>query len=226
MSECNQEVFSFAAHFSRRVEASFTAGQVSSDGGALLLRQADGKIDLLSRVTACFTDRRSPLPVTHKLAEMLSQRIYGLVLGYEDINDHEQLRHDPLMAVLAGRRKLEYPLAGKSTPNRLELAGGCKRYHKIDYSAEKIDALLCDLFIESQAREPDEKPAKRRACLPSSSTRPARVGRGRAASSPRPRFWIRVKIHASPSPRWAPASGPRVRYTSSSTASAARWRTA
>ena len=109
MSECNQEVFSFAAHFSRRVEAGFTAGQVSSDGGALLLRQAEGKIRLLSRVAACFTDRRSPLLVTHQLAEMLSQRIYGLALGYEDINDHEQLRHDPLMAVLAGRRKLEEP---------------------------------------------------------------------------------------------------------------------
>ena len=156
MSECNQEVFSFAAHFSRRVEASFTAGQVSSDGGALLLRQADRKIDLLSRVAACFTDRRSPLLVTHQLGEMLSQRIYGLALGYEDINDHEQLRHDPLMAVLAGRRKLEEPLAGKSTLNRLELPGGSKRYHKIDYSAEKIDALLCDLFIESHAQEPQQ----------------------------------------------------------------------
>jgi hypothetical protein len=113
MSECNQEAFTFAAHFSRRVEASFTAGQVSSDGGALLLRQTDRKINLFRRVSACFTDRRSPLLITHQLTEMLSQRIYGLALGYEDINDHEQLRHDPLMAVLSGRRKLEEPLAGK-----------------------------------------------------------------------------------------------------------------
>jgi hypothetical protein len=156
MTECNQEVFSFAAHFSRRVEASFTAGQVSSDGGALLLRQADLKIDLLSRAAACFTDRRSPLLVTHQLTEMLSQRIYGLALGYEDLNDHEQLRHDPLMAVLSGRRKLEEPLAGKSTLNRLELPGGSKRYHKIDYAPEKIDALLCDLFIESHTAMPDQ----------------------------------------------------------------------
>jgi hypothetical protein len=156
MSECNQEVFSFAAHFSRRVEASFTAGQVSSDGGALLLRQADHEIDLLSRVASCFTDQRSPLLVTHKLTEMLSQRIYGLALGYEDVNDHDELRHDPLMGVLAGRRKLEEPLAGKSTLNRLELPGGSRRYHKIDYSAEKIDALLCDLFVESHVREPEE----------------------------------------------------------------------
>ena len=156
MTECNQEVFSFAAHFSRRVEASFTAGQVSSDGGALLLRQADLKIDLLSRAAACFTDRRSPLLVTHQLTEMLSQRIYGLALGCEDLNDHEQLRHDPLMAVLSGRRKLEEPLAGKSTLNRLELPGGSKRYHKIDYAPEKIDALLCDLFMESHTAMPDQ----------------------------------------------------------------------
>ena len=82
MTECKQEVFCFTAHFSRRVEASFTAGQVSSDGGALLLRQADGKINLLNRVAACFTDRRSPVFVQHQLSEMLSQRIYGLALGY------------------------------------------------------------------------------------------------------------------------------------------------
>jgi hypothetical protein len=156
MTECNQEVFSFASHFSRRVEASFTAGQVSTDGGALLLRQADRKIDLLKRVASCFTDRRSPLLVQHQLGEMLSQRIYGLALGYEDLNDHEQLRHDPLMAVLAGRRKLEDPLAGKSTLNRLELPGGSKRYHKIDYTPEKIDALLCNLFIESHTAMPDQ----------------------------------------------------------------------
>ena len=154
MTECNQEVFSFTAHFSRRVEAAFSAGQVSSDGGALLLREADRKINLLDRVAACFTDRRPPLLVTHKLAEMLAQRIYGLALGYEDLNDHEQLRHDPLMAVLSGRRTLEEPLAGKSTLNRLELPGGSKRYHKIDYAPEKIDALLCDLFLESHAEAP------------------------------------------------------------------------
>src|SRR5579864_6261495 len=156
MTECNQKAFSFAAHFSRRVESSFTAGQVSSDGGALLLRQADRKIGMLSRVAACFTDRRSPLLVTHKLEEMVSQRVYGLALGYEDLNDHEQLRHDPLMGMLAGRRQLEDPLAGKSTLNRLELTGGSARYHKIDYAAEKIDALLTDLFIESHAHAPTQ----------------------------------------------------------------------
>ena len=121
-----------------------------------MLRQAYRKIGLLKRVASCFTDLRSPLLVQHHLGEMLSQRIYGLALGYEDLCDHEQLRHDPLMAVLAGKRKLEDPLAGKSTLNRLELPGGSKRYHKIDYAPAKIDALLCDLYIESHTAMPDQ----------------------------------------------------------------------
>jgi hypothetical protein len=154
MTECIQERFSFAAHFSRRVEAGFTAGQVSSDGGALLLRQVDRKIKLLDRLASCFVDGRSPFLVRHRLSEMLSQRIYGLALGYEDLNDHEQLRSDPLLGLLSGKRKLEESLAGKSTLNRLELAGRTKRYHKIGYSAESIDRLLTDLYIESHAVPP------------------------------------------------------------------------
>jgi hypothetical protein len=156
MTECTQESFSFAAHFSRRVEAGFTAGQVSSDGGALLLREADCRINLLGRLGACFLDGRSPLLVRHQLSEMLSQRIYGLALGYEDLNDHEQLRTDPLLGLLSGKRKLEEPLAGKSTLNRLELVGRTGRYHKIGYSAESIDRLLVDLYLESQATPPEE----------------------------------------------------------------------
>jgi hypothetical protein len=156
MKECSQETFAFTAHFSRRVEAGFTAGQVSSDGGSLLLREADRKINLLGRLAACFTDGRSPLLVKHRLSEMLAQRIYGLALGYEDLNDHEQLRSDPLLAVLAGKRNLDETLAGKSTLNRLELAGKTARYHKISYSAEALDRLLADLFIESHATPPSE----------------------------------------------------------------------
>jgi len=151
MTECNQGLFSFAAHFSRRVEAGFTAGQVSSDGGALLLREADRKINLLGRVASCFIDGRAPLLVKHRLSEMLAQRIYGLALGYEDLNDHEQLRADPLFALLSGKRKLEEPLAGKSTLNRLELTGRSLRYHKISYSAESMDRLLTDVYLESHA---------------------------------------------------------------------------
>jgi hypothetical protein len=154
MTECNQETFRFAAHFSRRVEAGFTAGQVSSDGGALLLRQVDGRIRLLDRLAGCFSDGRDPERIEHPVGEMLAQRIYGLALGYEDLNDHEQLRSDPLMAVLSGKPDLEEPLAGKSTLNRLELSGRTLRYHKISYSAEAIDHLLVDIYLESQATAP------------------------------------------------------------------------
>jgi hypothetical protein len=156
MTECNQETFAFTAHFSRRVEAGFTAGQVSSDGGVLLLRETDRKINLLGRLADCFRDGRDQQLVEHKLPEMLSQRIYGLALGYEDLNDHEQLRFDPVLGVLSGKRVLDEPLAGKSTLNRLELTGRSKRYHKIDYSAEAIDRLLVDLYIESHAVMPSE----------------------------------------------------------------------
>src|SRR5246127_29565 len=154
MTECIQESFSFTAHFSRRVQAEFTAGRVSSDGGALLLREADRRINLLGRLASCFLDGRAPLLVKHRLSEMLAQRIYGLVLGYEDLNDHEQLRNDPLLGVLSGKRELDEPLAGKSTLNRLELIGRSKRYHKISYSTEAMDRLLTDVYLESHAAPP------------------------------------------------------------------------
>ena len=156
MTECIQESFSFTAHFSRGVQAEFTAGHVSSDGGALLLREADRRIDLLGRLSGCFLDGRAPLLVKHRLSEMLSQRVYGLALGYEDLCDHEQLRSDPLLGLLSGKRDLDEPLAGKSTLNRLELTGRSRRYHKISYSAEAIDRLLADLYIESHTTMPDQ----------------------------------------------------------------------
>jgi hypothetical protein len=156
MTECSQESFSFTAHFSRRVEARFTAGQLSSDGGALLLRAADRKINLLQRVAQCFTDSRTPWRVEHRLPEMLAQRIYGLALGYEDLNDHEQLRSDPLLTLLSGKRELDKPLAGKSTLNRLELVGRSGRYHKIGYSTESLDRLLGELFLESHGSAPEQ----------------------------------------------------------------------
>jgi Transposase DDE domain group 1 len=156
MTECNQEAFAFTAHFSRRVEVGFTAGQVSSDGGALLLREVDRRINLQGRLASCFSDGRMPLLVKHRLPQMLAQRIYGLALGYEDLNDHEQLRSDPLLAVLSGKRDLDKPLAGKSTLNRLELVGRTRRYHKIGYSAEALDRLLGDLFLESHKSAPEQ----------------------------------------------------------------------
>ena len=156
MTECNQETFAFTAHFSRRVEAGFTAGQVSSDGGALLLRETDRKINLLGRLGNCFSDGRMPALIKHQLPQMLAQRIYGLALGYEDLNDHEQLRSDPLLGLLSGKRELDQPLAGKSTLNRLELTSRTGRYHKIEYSPEAIDQLLVDLYVESHAAPPTE----------------------------------------------------------------------
>jgi hypothetical protein len=156
MTECIQESFTFTAHFSRRVQAEFTAGRVSSDGGALLLREADLRINLLGRLASCFSDSRSPLLVRHQLSEMLAQRIYGLALGYEDLNDHEQLRSDPLLGLLSGKRELDEPLAGKSTLNRLELTGRSRRYHKISYWSESMDRLLTDLFLESHSAPPEQ----------------------------------------------------------------------
>lgn len=160
MSECNQTAFPFEAHFSRRVVANFDGARMTTDGGALLLREADRKIGLLKRVAACFTDTRDPQRVEHGLSEMLAQRIYGLALGYEDLNDHEELRRDPLLGLLAGKRELDEPLAGKSTLNRLELtpAGSphTERYHKIGYSAEALDQLLVDVFLEAHQKPPRE----------------------------------------------------------------------
>src|SRR5215470_16939582 len=160
MTECNQTAFPFEAHFSRQVVARFDGASMTTDGGAVLLRAVDGKIGLLKRVAVCFTDAREPERVEHALAELLAQRIYALALGYEDLNDHEELRRDPLLALLAGQRELEEPLAGKSTLNRLELtpAGDphSERYHKITYSAEALDALLVEIFLQAQVQPPQE----------------------------------------------------------------------
>jgi len=160
MTECNETLFPFEAHFSRRVVAQFAGDWLTTEGGALLLRQADRRIGLLRRVAGCFTDYRQPERIEHRLEEMLAQRIYGLALGYEDLNDHEQLRQDPLLGVLVGKRDLQEPLAGKSTLNRLELtpAGSpaAERYNKISYSAEAFDTLLVDLFLEAHPHAPRE----------------------------------------------------------------------
>jgi hypothetical protein len=160
MTECSETLFPFEAHFSRQVVGQFAGDRLTTEGGSLLLRQAEHKIGLLRRVAACFTDYRQPERIEHRLEEMLAQRIYGLALGYEDLNDHEQLRQDPPLGVLAGKKDLGEPLAGKSTLNRLELipAGSpdAERYNKISYSAEALDALLVDLFLEARPCAPRE----------------------------------------------------------------------
>ena len=160
MTECNQSQFEFEAHFSRRVVAEFSGERLTTEGGALLLRAADRKMGLLRRVVRCFRDARDPQRIEHELSEMLAQRIYGLALGYEDLNDHEQLRQDPLLGVLVGKKELGEPLAGKSTLNRLELTpvgSPCaERYNKISYSPEALDELLVDLFLEAHRQAPRE----------------------------------------------------------------------
>ena len=137
--------------------ARFDGGTISSDGGAFLLRQTDKRLNLLPRLAECFLDGRNQKQVEHSVLEMLAQRIYGLALGYEDINDHEQLRKDPVFVILAGREELEQPLAGKSTLNRLELGSGtADRYKKITFWKEAMDELLVKIFLESHSQAPEQ----------------------------------------------------------------------
>jgi len=157
MTECNQSSFGFEACGKREIVARFDGGAISSDGGAMLLRQTDRRLNLLPRLAECFLDGRNQNQVEHSVSEMLSQRIYGLALGYEDPNDHEELRNDPVFSILAGRAELERPLAGKSTLNRLELSGDeADRYKKIKFLPEAMDELLVKIFIESHQQAPEQ----------------------------------------------------------------------
>jgi hypothetical protein len=157
MTECNQSSFGFEACGRREIVAGFDGGTISSDGGAFLLRQTDKRLNLLPRLAECFLDGRKQNLIEHTIQEMLAQRVYGLALGYEDINDHEQLRKDPVFGILAGREGLEEPLAGKSTLNRMELGTGANdRYKKITFWKDAIDELLVKVFIESHESAPGE----------------------------------------------------------------------
>jgi hypothetical protein len=157
MTECTQSRFQFANHFAREVVAEFDGGTMTSDSGALLLRETDQRMKLLARFGQCFMDGRNPALVQHPVEQMLAQRIYGLALGYEDLNDHEQLRQDPLLKLLAGKADLNEPLAGKSTLNRMELGDGLpNRYKKITFWREAIDELLIDVLLEAQVIPPEQ----------------------------------------------------------------------
>jgi hypothetical protein len=157
MTECIQSSFGFEGPGRREIVARFDGGTISSDGGAFLLRQTDKRLDLIRRLAECFLDGRNQALVEHSVVEMLSQRIYALALGYEDLNDHEQLRTDPLFGILAGKENLAEPLAGKSTLNRMELGTGINdRYKKITFWKEAIDELLVSVFIESYQQAPAE----------------------------------------------------------------------
>ena len=160
-TECIADVFGFEAVEGRAVVAAFDGGAITSDAGALLLGATDRVIRLVDRVASCFVDQRSQAHVEHSVATLVGQRIIGIALGYEDLNDHETLRHDPLMAVLAGkleaRRADCAAVAGKSTLNRLELSKPePSRYHKISYDAAAVDKLFVDLFLEAHRTAPRE----------------------------------------------------------------------
>lgn len=157
MTECTQSRLPFANHGSREVMAEFSGGTMTSDSGALLLRETDQRMKLLARFSQCFLDGRNPALVQHPVEQMLAQRIYSLALGYEDLNDHEQLRQDPLLKLLAGKADLNEPLAGKSTLNRMELGDGLpNRYKKITFWRDAIDDLLVQVFLEAHTTAPEQ----------------------------------------------------------------------
>jgi hypothetical protein len=162
-TECSAELFEFVAVEGRKVVGSFDGGTITSNAGALLLGQLDLGLGLMRRFADCFTDRRDPRFVEHQVVTLVGQRVFGLALGYEDLNDHDELRKDPLFAVLAGKLKPVLrsdceAVAGKSTLNRLEhmpKRHGAK-YHKIDCHWGKVDALFVDVFLEAHEKAPAE----------------------------------------------------------------------
>ena len=160
-TDCTTDLFGFAPVEGREVVAAFDGGAITSDAGALLLGAADGAIGLIDRFAASFHDARCPEMVEHQVATLVGQRVFGIALGYEDLNDHDDLRHDPVMGVLAGkltaRRGDCAPVAGKSTLNRLELSKlQPTRYHKISHNPTAIRGLFVDLFLEAHKRPPSE----------------------------------------------------------------------
>jgi hypothetical protein len=156
-TECSTELSAFGRVEGRPVVADFDGGRLTSDGGGLLLGAADRRLGLVGRLSGCFRDARDSRFVEHSVVTLIGQRVFGIAPGYEDLNDHDELRHDPLLAVLAGklaaRRSDCAPAAGKSTLNRLELSREiATRYHKISHDPAAIEALFVDLFLEAHAR--------------------------------------------------------------------------
>jgi hypothetical protein len=158
-TECTADLFSFAPVEGRRVEASFDGGMITSDAGGLLLGLTDRAIGLIDRFAQCFEDHRDPELIEHAVRTLVGQRVLGLAHGYEDLNDHDHLRHDPLLAVILGKTEAKRsdcaPIAGKSTLNRLELSRPePTRYHRISHDGAAIETLLVDLFVEAHRRAP------------------------------------------------------------------------
>jgi hypothetical protein len=160
-TECSAEQFDFGLVERREVVGSFDGGAMTSDAGALLLGKTDRAIGLVDRLAACFTDYRKVELIEHRVATLVGQRVFGIALGYEDLNDHDELRRDPVMAVLAGKLEAARancaPVAGKSTLNRLELSREtATRYHKIAADPNAIESLFVTLFLEAYKTPPEE----------------------------------------------------------------------
>ena len=168
-TECSQSSFEFHSLNQRKVIAKFDGGNITSDAGILLLREVEKRTGLIAGLAKCFSDYRDERWIEHTVEELLAQRLYGTCLGYEDLNDHDQLRADPLLAVAVNKsdplglnRRQESDrgkaLAGKSTLNRLELIkkDGPDKYHKIQADEAKIDAWIVDSFIQAQECVPNE----------------------------------------------------------------------
>ena len=158
-TECSANLFGFAPVDGRSVVASFAGGAMTSDAGALLLGATNRVLGLTRRLAACFKDSRDPTYTEHAVETLVMQRVTGIALGYEDLNDHDQLRHDPVMAVLAGKlaahRSDCAPLAGKSTLNRLERSKPQpSRYARIAADTAAIEALFVDLFLDAPSKPP------------------------------------------------------------------------
>jgi hypothetical protein len=168
-TECTRESFDFQPLFRREVVAQFNGGQITSDAGGLLLRQTEQITGIVRQFADCFTDHRDPELIEHSVYDLVSQRVYGLALGYEDLNDHDQLRYDPLLAVMVGKsdptgedrlakRDRGKPLAGKSTLNRLELtpvrASRKSRYKKIAANRHQVRQYFLDVFFQAHRRPP------------------------------------------------------------------------
>ena len=153
-TECSAKPMGFARVDGRSVVADFEGGAITSNAGGLLLGATDRTIGLVERFAACFTDGRAAERVVHEVATLVGQRIVGIALGYEDLIDHDRLRHDPVLGVVLGRLEARHgrcaPLAGKSTLNRLEHgAAEADRYRRIAHDGTAIEALFVDLFIDN-----------------------------------------------------------------------------
>lgn len=170
-TECTRNYNSFQALGKREIVADFSGGTITSDGGGLLLREVEQRTAILRRFAGCFTDHRNEKRIEHSILTLVSQRVIGLALGYEDLNDHDHLAKDRLLAIAVGKtdptgmdRKSEQdkgkPLAGKSTLNRLELtpadATAQSPYKKIVVSPESVDRLFVDVFLEAHAEAPEQ----------------------------------------------------------------------